>query len=158
MHPPDELTAMFRTRGLKITPQRQAVFRALHRSDGHPSAEAVHAAVSTEMPSVSLRTVYQVLHDLTSMGELAALDLGTGSTRFDPTTAEHHHVVCTRCGAIRDIYLRAVDIEVPPEQAGGFTVAGRPEITFRGLCARCAGADAAEPPDPPRNQRKASNG
>lgn len=136
MRSPEELTAAFRRRGLKITPQRQAVFRVLHDASDHPSAEAVHAAVTVEMPSVSLRTVYQVLNDLTSMGELAALDLGTGSTRFDPTAGDHHHLVCTSCGSVRDLFLDDVSVEVPSDQAAGYVV-GRPEITFRGLCPAC---------------------
>jgi len=88
------------------------------------------------MPAVSLRTVYQVLNDLTAMGELAALDLGTGSTRFDPTDDEHHHLVCTRCGAVRDLFLDDVAVHVPADQVAGYAV-GRPEITFRGLCPDC---------------------
>ena len=136
MRSPEELTSEFRQRGLKITPQRQAVFRVLHSATGHPTAEAVHAAVTAEMPSVSLRTVYQVLNDLTSMGELTALDLGTGSTRFDPTRDDHHHLVCTSCGAVRDLFLADLAIDIPASQAVGYQV-GRPEVTFRGLCPRC---------------------
>jgi Fe2+ or Zn2+ uptake regulation protein len=150
MRTPEELTAAFRANGLKITPQRQAVFRVLHGARTHPTAEAVHAAVVAEMPSVSLRTVYQVLNDLTAMGELAALDLGTGSTRFDPTADEHHHLVCTRCGAVRDVFLDDVAVEVPAAQAGGFRL-GRPEITFRGLCPDCLNHH-------PRSDQEAAHG
>ncbi len=136
MRTPDELTDAFRAGGLKITPQRQAVFRALHRATDHPTAEVVYARVCQEVPSISLRTVYQVLNDLTSMGEVTALDLGTGATRFDPTGGDHHHLVCTACGAVRDLFLDDVAVEVPTEQAGGFVV-GTPEITWRGLCPGC---------------------
>jgi Fe2+ or Zn2+ uptake regulation protein len=136
MRSPEELTSAFRQRGLKITPQRQAVFQVLHGAIGHPTAETVHAAVTAEMPSVSLRTVYQVLNDLASMGEITALDLGTGSTRFDPTSGDHHHLVCTSCGAVRDLFLGDVAVDVPAGQAAGYRV-GRAEITFRGLCPDC---------------------
>jgi Fe2+ or Zn2+ uptake regulation protein len=132
---PEELTVAFRASGLKVTPQRQAVFRALHEATDHPTAEAVYARVSGEMPAISLRTVYQVLNDLAAMGEVVALDLGTGATRFDPTPDEHHHVVCTACGAVRDLFLGDLDIDLPAE-AAGFAV-GSPEITWRGLCPEC---------------------
>ena len=137
MRTPDELVADFRARGLKITPQRLAVFRALHATHDHPTAEAVHATIVEDMPSVSLRTVYQVLHDLSAMGVINAIDLGTGSLRFDPTPVEHHHLVCRACGAVRDVFLDDVDIEVPTAQAAGFRL-DRPEITFRGLCPDCS--------------------
>ncbi len=136
MRTPAELTEVFRASGLKITPQRQAVFRALHQASDHPTAEVVYARVCEEVPNISLRTVYQVLHDLAAMGEVAMIDLGTGATRFDPTPSEHHHLVCTSCGEVRDLFLDDVAVAVPAEQAGGFAV-GTPEITWRGLCPAC---------------------
>lgn len=153
MRAPEELTEVFRANGLKITPQRQAVFRALHRATDHPTAEVVYAKVSEEMPSISLRTVYQVLNDLAAMGEVSTLDLGTGATRFDPTTDDHHHLVCTSCGEVRDLFLPRVAVDVPEAQAGGFTV-GAPEITWRGLCPSCQ----RKPPSPTHRTRKASHG
>ena len=136
MRTPEELTEAFRANGLKITPQRQAVFRALHRADDHPTAEVVYARVCDEVPSISLRTVYQVLNDLAAMGEVSMLDIGSGATHFDPTPSEHHHLVCSSCGEVRDLFLDDVPVVVPPEQAGGFVV-GTPEITWRGLCPAC---------------------
>jgi Fe2+ or Zn2+ uptake regulation protein len=132
----EELTELFRARGLKVTPQRQAVFRMLHDATEHPTAEAVHAIVSADMPTISLRTVYQTLNDLVAMGEIAALDLGTGSTRFDPADGPHHHVVCTRCGDVRDLFVEFPGVEAPADQLGGFS-AGDAEITWRGLCPAC---------------------
>ena len=137
MRSPTELTELFRVRGLKITPQREAVFRALDHNDAHPSAESVHAAVTLEMPNVSLRTVYQVLNDLAAMGELQQLDLGTGSTRFDPNVDAHHHLVCTECGKVRDLYADFRSVRVPPGAEQGFTVDSA-EVVFRGRCDDCA--------------------
>lgn len=136
MRTPEELTEAFRASGLKLTPQRRAVFQVLHDARDHPTAEAVYARVSEQVPGISLRTVYQVLNDLTAMGEVAALDLGTGATRFDPTSGDHHHLVCTSCGDVRDLFLGEVGVDLPAEQAGGFAV-GTPEITWRGLCPAC---------------------
>ena len=33
----DELTTRFRAEGLRVTPQRQAIFRLLHGVDSHPT-------------------------------------------------------------------------------------------------------------------------
>jgi Fe2+ or Zn2+ uptake regulation protein len=129
---PSELSDLFRGRGLKITPQREAVFRALHGNDAHPTAESVHAAVTREMPSVSLRTVYGVLNDLAAMGEVLALDVGTGATRFDPNVGVHHHLVCIACGRVRDVH--AVPVDVPP--VDDFTIEDA-EVVFRGRCEDC---------------------
>jgi Fe2+ or Zn2+ uptake regulation protein len=132
---PTELTELFRTRGLKVTPQRQMIFRLLHGNGVHPTAESLHAAAREEMPTISLRTVYQTLNDLETMGEIQQLDVGTGSSRFDPNVEVHHHLVCDLCGKVRDLYAD-FDISVPRGRAQGFTVKNA-EVVFRGLCDTC---------------------
>jgi Fur family transcriptional regulator, peroxide stress response regulator len=136
---PEELTQIFRARGLKLTPQRQCIFRVLHRMAGvHPTAEAVHAAVVEELPTVSLKTVYQTLNDLSAMGELHHIDLGTGSGRFDTTLDDHQHFVCDRCGRVWDVHGDFTGVRMPDEQSAGFRVSST-DIVFRGQCDRCAG-------------------
>jgi Fe2+ or Zn2+ uptake regulation protein len=136
MRTPGELTSEFRANGLKVTPQRQLLFRLLHGNQTHPTADALFAAASAEMPGISLRTVYQTLSDLESMGELRSLDVGTGATRFDPNLDEHHHVVCDRCGVVRDVYVRGAD-QLAVEGLAGFEV-GETAIVFHGRCSACA--------------------
>lgn len=137
MRTPAQLTEAFRARGLKVTPQRQCIFRVLYGDDTHPTAEAVYRAVAAEMPTVSLRTVYQTLNDLAEMGELNTLDVGLGAVRFDPNLGEHHHLVCSRCGRIRDVEL-AVEVPAAPGTTAlqGFEV-HEVQLVLRGLCAAC---------------------
>ena len=103
MRSPTELTDAFRAQRLKVTPQRQLLFRLLHGNEEHPTAEALYQSASVIMPGISLRTVYQTLTDLGSMGELRQFAFGSGPARFDPNVAEHHHTVCDSCGAVRDV-------------------------------------------------------
>lgn len=128
---------MFRSRGLKVTPQRECIFGVLHGTIVHPTAEAVYAEARKRMPTMSLKTVYQTLNDLAAMGEIQALDLGTGSSRFDPNVAPHHHLVCNTCGKVRDLSVDFGAVSVPPAEAQGFVV-GTAEVVFRGVCASCA--------------------
>ena len=137
MRSPEELSRLFRERGYKLTPQRQCIFGVLHGNDVHPTAEAVYAAARAEMPMMSLKTVYQTLNDLAAMGEIQTLDLGTGSSRFDSNVDPHHHLVCTRCGKVRDLYADYSVLSVPAGQQQGFTV-GSAEVVFRGLCDDCS--------------------
>lgn len=146
MKSPEELTRIFRERGLKVTPQRQSIFRVLHGTGTHPTAEAVHAEVSAGMPTISLRAVYQTLNDLAAMGEIQAIDVGTGSVRFDPHVEEHHHLVCERCGRVQDLDADFPGVTLPADNPFGFRVTAT-EIVFRGLCRECvalpSGDDAA---------------
>jgi Fe2+ or Zn2+ uptake regulation protein len=141
---PAELTRMFRERGYKVTAQRQCIFGVLHGNAGHPTAESVYQAARAQMPSMSLRTVYQTLNELAAMGEIQQLDLGTGSSRFDPNVEGHHHLVCDTCGKVRDLYADFRRLTVPAEARQGFTV-GSAEVVFRGQCEACAIAAPTHP-------------
>lgn len=136
MRTPSDLADAFRSSGRKLTPQRERIFRVLHENPTHPTAEAVHAEVVADMPSVSLRTVYATLHDLAEMGELVQLDLGTGSSRFDPNVSDHHHLVCDACGRVQDIDLAVPSFEPDAEAMRGFRVDAT-QVVLRGRCATC---------------------
>lgn len=135
MRAPAELTTAFRERGLKVTPQRQLLFKMLHGNMSHPTAEALYAQASEQMPGISLRTVYQTLNDLAAMGELKVLHLAGGSTRFDPNVVDHHHALCDRCGELHDVYVQRLD-DLVVHGFDGF-VPQHASIVFRGLCAAC---------------------
>lgn len=139
MRTPTELTEAFRQRGLKVTPQRQRIFQILHANTSHPTAESVYEAAVVDMPTISLRTVYQTLNDLAEMGEIQVLELGTGSARFDPLVDAHHHLVCIDCGAVRDVLLDAPLAPLPARATRGFTVHSS-EVVYRGRCATCESA------------------
>jgi len=89
------------------------------------------------METISLKTVYQTLHELAELGEIKPLDLGTGMVRFDPNVeAPHHHLVCRECGKVRDVRVDFPALTVPPDAVQGFEV-GTAEIVFRGVCEDC---------------------
>ncbi len=139
----EELTEHFRAEGLRVTPQRQAIFRLLHKNTSHPTVEALYEAARDEMPTISLKTVYQTVHDLAEMGEVDLLDVGTGSFRVDPNVEHaHHHLVCTTCGEVRDINLDVSPLTVPARLRRDFAVDSL-EVIVRGSCSHCAGSGRA---------------
>lgn len=136
MRSPDQLAAAFRAQGLKLTPQRQLLFRLLHDDAEHLTADALHAQAVREMPGISLRTVYTTLADLTDMGEVQPINLDGGATRFDTNVADHHHAVCDHCGRIADVVFDVAPA-VPDDTLGGFVATGT-SVVVHGSCAECA--------------------
>ncbi len=134
---PDKLCDLFRASGRKVTPQRRRIFELLEGNSSHPTAESIYLDLVKDMPTVSLKTVYMTLKELEEMGEVQCLDLGMGSSRFDPNVdSEHHHLVCVSCGKVRDFQLsmsRDLKLQVPDEM---FSVS-KAEVVFRGTCVKC---------------------
>src|ERR1700694_4930701 len=134
----DDLTERFREQGLRVTPQRQAIFRLLHGDASHPTVETLHERARGDMPTISLKTVYQTVHDLEAMGEVTLLDLGTGSVRVDPNVEHRHqHLICTVCGKVRDVTVDDGGLRLAPRDRRGFTVADV-QVHFRGVCEACS--------------------
>lgn len=127
-------------RGLKVTPQRMAIYGALLSAGGHPSAEEVFGTVRRVLPNVSFDTVYRTLLSFTEMGIISVQETG-GKKRFDPNLAGHHHLHCIRCDRITDFHSPELDGAALPPQAGkGFQVLYR-RMTVEGICAACSAKD-----------------
>jgi len=56
-----QFTSQCREAGLKVTPQRIAIYRELLQTDEHPSAEMLYEKVKKTFPSISLDTVNRTL-------------------------------------------------------------------------------------------------
>ena len=134
----EQLTDLFRERGLRVTPQRQMIFGLLQDNDSHPTVESLYERARGEMPTMSLKTVYQTVHDLEALGEVDVLDLGTGTLRVDPNVEDdHHHLVCSACGRVRDLPVEFDGLRVPGRYRRDFTV-DAVQVIFRGHCDDCA--------------------
>jgi Fur family transcriptional regulator, stress-responsive regulator len=121
-----------------VTPQRRVVAEVLSGEHVHLSAEAIHLAAQERLPEISLATVYNALNELVAMGEVLEVAAGTGPKRYDPNVSPaHHHLVCTDCGTLRDVFSGDLRPTLPEESRYGFVLTGV-DIVFQGLCPRCA--------------------
>jgi Fe2+ or Zn2+ uptake regulation protein len=132
-----ELEQACRRRGIPLTVQRRSLLAALLGRDDHPTAEDLFGAVAAQLPGVSRGTVYRTLDKLVELGLVARVSHPGSAARFDAKTHRHHHAICDRCGAMRDVEAQALDrIALPDLGASGFQVHDY-SVHFRGLCRRC---------------------
>ena len=124
-----------RRRGLRVTQQRRAIFRAVAVSRQHPSAETVWKTVRKQTSNLSLDTVYRTLAALEQMGLLVRV--GTPEKeRFDADMRLHAHFICNACGEVYDIFPP----EIPCHIQTGPLACGKTQrvnIQFKGICNRC---------------------
>jgi Fur family transcriptional regulator, peroxide stress response regulator len=133
----DTFRRVCREKGLKVTPQRVAVYQALIATDEHPSAEAVFERVRQVFPNISLDTVNRTLLTLNEMGLALAVEGSGDAKRFDGDTGSHQHFKCIRCKRIIDFHHEPFSrICVPKSLADKFVVL-RTTVYVEGLCDRC---------------------
>ena len=93
-----------REKGYRLTPQRMMVLEAIEASEDHISAEEIYAQAHSKYPYLNISTVYRTLELLKEEGLVAETDLGGGRFLYHPVgKARHHHLVCRKCGKVRDI-------------------------------------------------------
>ncbi|MHA1730432.1 MAG: Fur family transcriptional regulator [Promethearchaeota archaeon] len=98
----DEVVNLLKSRGLKVTPQRVALFRYVLQRHDHPTAEQVFGEVRKEFPGISLATVYKTLGLMKDAGLVVEIPTGAGSSRYDPDVGFHGHLVNPSTGEVLD--------------------------------------------------------
>lgn len=133
-----DLIERMKDSGLRLTPQRLAVYRALAATDRHPTAQALYEQVRQQIPSLSQATVYNNLQVLVRHGLVQELgDLGDGAVHYDADLTPHLNLVCTHCGRIEDFYDPAlVEMDAVVSGRSGYTLRGA-RLVYYGLCPAC---------------------
>ena len=122
---------------LKYSRQREAIKMNLMSRKDHPTADAVYLSIREEYPNISLGTVYRNLQLLTELGELQKIRIGDGLDHFDADTRQHYHFYCTKCGAVIDMDMDAID-EINDIASKTFDgIIESHNLTFSGICGRC---------------------
>jgi len=133
--PDERIASVLRGRGLRVTPQRRAVWAAFEDGRaGHLAADEVLRRARRLVPEVSRATVYNALSEFVAAGLLSAIE-GTGSQLYDPNVAPHHHFRCRVCHRLVDVHPRGADRLGLGEP--GYVVE-RTSVVFEGVCPSCA--------------------
>ncbi len=126
-----------RERGIRVTAQRMAVYRALARDRSHPTADAIYARLRAGMSSLSQATVYRILEFLECEGLVRKVSTTEGAARYDANLERHQHLVCRLCGSMSDFRMEPpAQLVLPRDGAAGF-VAEDFDIRIVGTCRRC---------------------
>ncbi|GJL64508.1 MAG: transcriptional repressor [Nitrospirales bacterium] len=127
----------FKDQGLKSTPQRTAIYKALMETTSHPTAEDLYQHVSQDYPMISQNTVYYTLGVLQQAGLLREVNVGHDRARYDGNLTPHHHLICHGCKSIVDVMDKKLnEISCPSGLPSGFRITDY-QIEFRGYCQAC---------------------
>lgn len=121
--------------GMKITPQRVAIFRALTGTNDHPSAEIIHNTIIRDYPNISLTTVYRTLETFEKSGIVSVVNPLYNAARYDANTKPHDHLVCVVCKKVEDIYEESL-INTDLSTKTDFKIIGY-NLLINGICGDC---------------------
>ena len=149
---------LLRQRGIQVTAQRLAVFRAV-AGQPHITADAVADVVRAEIGAISLQSVYDALALLVTEGLIRRIQPAGSPARFEDRVGDnHHHLICRICG-------RLVDIDCATGAAPCLTASDdmgyeidEAEVAYWGRCPECVAQSLApsssEPPALRRRHRQ----
>ena len=132
------LVGKLRERGLRVTPQRLVIHRALCGHSQHMTAEQLLVSVSDTLPGTSLPTVYATLELLEDLRLVRRVAAGNGAVVFDSRVEPHAHTVCRRCGAIADLEGTPVPVDAITRAGESGFVPDHAQLVVWGLCRACA--------------------
>ncbi len=129
--------AELKEKGVRLTPQRQAILEFLKSVDSHPNAEEVYMNIRNKFPGISLGTIYNTLNMLRDKGLIQELSYGDMYSRFDGNPVPHYHITCERCGKVVDYHgpvMHSMEAEVARDS--GFIITTH-RVEFYGVCQDC---------------------
>jgi Fur family transcriptional regulator, peroxide stress response regulator len=132
----DEIVTTLKAKGLRVTPQRFAVYANLRSRTDHPTVEQILADLNRDCPVSSQATIYSSLQTLRAADLVREVLLEEGVSRYDANIEPHHHFRCECCGAIEDIAWDSLGQLQFDRLRSGLSVDGY-QVTIRGKCDRC---------------------
>lgn len=130
-------TELLKSKKLKVTPQRLAIFHMLYHTKSHPSAETIYNSLRDTHPTMSLATVYKTLDALVKSDLVQQLNVGEDSFRYDATPQSHPHMICTECHAVHDMALDFIDEFRDKVRQHTDFVLSHEQLYFYGICPSC---------------------
>jgi len=90
--------------GLKVTPQRVAVYEAITKMNNHPNADAIIEFIKKKYPNIAVGTVYNTLEKFAEKGIISRIKTNGDVMRYDAVLHRHHHLYSVDSRRIEDYY------------------------------------------------------
>jgi Fe2+ or Zn2+ uptake regulation protein len=112
------------------------VYDAIKQTKSHPTADWIFEQVRTDVPKISLGTVYRNLSVLKSEGLIREIFGTDRRAHYEADLSPHAHFICRDCGQIWDVSgVPEVDWRTLKELVGCEVT--EQNIDFQGSCAAC---------------------
>ncbi|MCW2927337.1 MAG: transcriptional repressor [Thermoleophilia bacterium] len=123
-----------------MTQQRVVVLAALMATRSDMTAQALHANLRADHPTLGLATVYRALTALADSGAIDALQHGGSTCYRSCAPGHHHHLTCEQCHLVVELHDCGVgEWASTVAAASGFSDV-RHSVELVGTCDACSRA------------------
>ncbi|MER3445338.1 MAG: transcriptional repressor [Candidatus Dadabacteria bacterium] len=123
--------------GVKVTPQRVAIYRELMSTGEHPSAEIIYKKVKSYYSNISLTTIYRTLETFEKLGIISVANVLHDTARYDANLDHHHHLVCIVCKKVEDFYDDSLaNLGLSKKSIDNYKVLSY-TVQINGICKNC---------------------
>ncbi|KAA6481987.1 transcriptional repressor [Bacillus swezeyi] len=130
-----EVFTQLKEKGVRVTPQRFAIYYDLLAKQQHPAAEELYKSLKSQFPTISPGTVYNTLRYF-KKSLIKKLNFGE-TIRFDAAVDDHYYVICETCGQVVDFYYPYLyEVEKFAAKKTGYKVTHH-RLEFYGICEKC---------------------
>lgn len=124
---------------LRKTPERYAILERVFAMTDHFFIDALYKAIEADGYHVSRATVYNTIELLVDAGLVRRHTFGAQPAQYERITGitNHHHLVCSRCGKVKEIKDQEIDAMLSARRFAGFTPVYA-DLYIYGVCGRCS--------------------
>ena len=135
----EKLRVQIVNKGLRLTQQRLLICEIFFEElTEHANIDELYQKVKRRNGSIGYATVYRTLKLLTECDMATSIQIGDGTTRFEPVTEHHDHLICTECGKIVEFENDEIEkLQVGIAARFGFILTSHSMELF-GICQNCA--------------------
>lgn len=117
-----------------MTNLNQNILQMIRNSEGHLTAEEAFLLAKKKKIDVSMASIYRILGKLADEGLISRFSVAGKPDVFDKTLDEHEHLVCSKCGKVKDIHIS--DLKKKLVKEIGVEISDY-ELTINYVCEDC---------------------
>lgn len=129
------------TKKIRHSYQRDCIYNYIKSTKSHPTAETIYTVLKSDIPDLSLGTVYRNLKQLVQLGKIRTVMTPENTERYEADLSNHIHFICSSCGKIIDITSESIIISNNSLTLPKGVKANSFELTVHGICEDCIPKD-----------------
>ncbi len=140
-----KLSQYLEAKKLRKTPERYAILDKIYATSEHFDVDLLYEMMSESEYRVSRATVYNTIDLLVDAGLVRKHQFGNHPAQYEKSynMVNHHHLICTRCGKIREVKDPKLLEVLTQKKFARFTTAYYALYVY-GICSSCTQAERKE--------------